>query len=156
MYGQLMQEAQTPQQALDIAAATTRQAHEAAALPSWGPIAAGVFAGLYVTLVGVAMVFELDDPIAWTAAIGAIASFAVWYAIVRWLRRVRRARGLIPVPLAEWKFMVVLVVALLIPDFGFGNPRLGALLQLLAGLIMGGWSWFDQARPQIASWKTRR
>ncbi|MEU0501532.1 hypothetical protein [Nocardia sp. NPDC005998] len=151
-----MQEAQTPQQALDIAAATTRQAHEAAALPSWGPFAAGVFAGLFVTLLGLANALGFDDPIAWTAAIGAIASYAVHYAIARWLRRVRRARGLIPVPLAEWKFIVALLVVLLIPDLGIGNPSLAAWLQLPCGLIMGGWIWFAQARPQTAPWKTRR
>ncbi|WP_405166764.1 hypothetical protein OG203_17675 [Nocardia sp. NBC_01499] len=150
-----MQEAQTPQQALDVAAAATRRAHEAAALPTWGPFAAGVFAGLFVTLFGLALLLGFDDPIKWTALIGAIASFAVYYAIVRWLRRVRRARGLIPVPLAEWKFLVVLIVVLIIPDFGHGNQSLTAWLQLPCGLVMGGWMWFAQARPNGALWRMR-
>ncbi|MEU7143356.1 hypothetical protein ABZ942_28205 [Nocardia sp. NPDC046473] len=150
-----MHDAQTPQQALDIAAATTRQAHEAAALPSWGPFAAGAFAGLFVTLFGLAKVFGFDNPVAWAATAGAIASYGVYFAISRWLRRVRFARGLIPAPLAEWKFMVVLLLVLLIPDFGLENLTVAALLQLLGGLIMGGWIWFAEARPKTALWKIR-
>ncbi|MFD6162565.1 hypothetical protein ACFWF7_03110 [Nocardia sp. NPDC060256] len=150
-----MQEAQTPQQALEIAAATTRQAREAAALPSWGPFAAGVFAGLFGTLFGLAVVFEFDDPIAWTALAGSIAAYAAHFAVTRWLRRVRQARGLIPAPMATWKFMVVLIIVLLIPDSGFGNPSLTIWLQVLAGLIMGGWIWFAEARPKTALWKIR-
>ncbi|MFB8278494.1 hypothetical protein [Nocardia colli] len=151
-----MQEAPTPQQALDIAAATTRQAHEAAALPTWGPAATGVFAGLFVTLLGVANVREFDDPIAWTLTVAALASMAVSFAIGRRMRRLRRARGLVPRPLAEWKFIVVLLAVLIVPGISLGNPTLTVGLQILCGLIMGGWIWYDGARPQTASWKFRR
>ncbi|WP_327142756.1 hypothetical protein [Nocardia sp. NBC_01327] len=151
-----MHEAQTPQQALDIAAATTRQAQEAAALPSGGPFAAGVFAAVFSTMLGLTTVFDFDDPITWAAAAGAVASGLMCFATVRWLRRVRRARGLVPVPLAQWKFTVILVVVLVVPVFGFGNPSVAVGLQVVAGVILGGWVWFEQARPQGMPWKTRR
>ncbi|WP_194838949.1 hypothetical protein [Nocardia sp. XZ_19_369] len=151
-----MQEAQTPRQALDIAAATTRQAHEAAALPTWGPVAAGVFAGLFTGLLTTVNRLGIDDPRAWIAAIAGIASGLAYYTIARWLHRTRRARGLIPLPLAQWKQITVLALIVpTVPLLGLADQRMSGWLPLLCGLITGGWIWFELARPQTAPWKTR-
>ncbi|MEV5649257.1 hypothetical protein AB0L57_13480 [Nocardia sp. NPDC052254] len=152
-----MQDPQTPQQALDIAAAATRQARGAAALLSWGPVAAGVFGGLAASLLCVAADAAMDSPLRWAVVVPGIAGFvsgAVFYLLGRWLRHVRRARGIIPLPPAEWKQIVALLaVVLVVVSLSSGSGSIW--LRVLSGSILAGWIWFQLARPQIG-FGTRR
>ncbi|WP_167474959.1 hypothetical protein [Nocardia arthritidis] len=151
-----MHDAQTPQEALDIAAATTRQAKDATALPMWGPIAAGFMTALTVFLLSTA-IDHSDDPLrASIFGIPGIASGFVYYKLLQWLRRTRRARGIMPLPQPSWKFYLVLILSIaLMPPHGLESSRWDLWLQILSSAIMGGWIWFDQARPRLTPWKAR-
>ncbi|WP_433729184.1 hypothetical protein ACQP0C_41010 [Nocardia sp. CA-129566] len=146
-----MQDAQTPQQALDIAAATTRQAHQAAALPSWVAVATGVFGGLGIAMLTMAGDYDMLGVIGWIAG---IASLTVYSVLVWWLRRARRARGILPVPTKEWKQATVgLLVIVVVPMLGHANSGLYLGMSLLCGVIMGVWSWYEVARPWTTPWQ---
>jgi hypothetical protein len=147
-----MHDAQTPQESLDIALTATRKAHDAAALPAWAPIAAGVFGGLAGVLINDGWG---NPPLAWIAG---IASVLVCVVLVWWLSRARRARGVVPRPLAErpvaqWKQGLLLVLPP--PVFaGVAGSGLDGWPLLVAGSILGGWIWFALARQRAARWKS--
>ncbi|WP_157514033.1 hypothetical protein [Nocardia concava] len=151
-----MTEIQTPQEALDVAAASTRQARDAAALPTWGPIAAGVAGGLAVMLLCTVVEIGVVSPLGWGAGVAGIAAGVVYYRLLGWLKRVRRERGIIPLPLAEWKQNVLLIVVIMVvPPVGLAGSGLDVWLRLLSAAIMGVWIWFTQARPRFTWWKNR-
>ncbi|MFF2554569.1 hypothetical protein ACFVUS_26450 [Nocardia sp. NPDC058058] len=147
-----MHDMHTPEQALEIAAATTRQAHEAAELPTWGPVAAGVLAGLGVALLCAAEA-DFISGFSWIAWIAGTTSIAAALMVSRWLGKVRRDRGLVPAPVSEWKLLLVVVVlAPSVPMLGLAFPAWYGLLCGVAGVIAGGWIWMTQARPRTMPW----
>ncbi|MFQ6327258.1 hypothetical protein ACLMAL_14115 [Nocardia sp. CWNU-33] len=151
-----MQDAQTPQQALDIAAAATRQAHEAAAVPSWGPSVAGLLTALTVMLLDTAVEEDLSTVLTAILIIAAIATSFALLKVAFWMRATRRARGIIPRPPSQWKDEAVSWLAIVIvPCLALVHSGLGVWLRLLASVILGGWVWYSQSRPQTAPWKTR-
>ncbi|MEV6072348.1 hypothetical protein AB0L82_37900 [Nocardia sp. NPDC052001] len=149
-----MHDMHTPEQALEIAAAATRQARDAAELPTWGPVAAGLLAGLGVALFGVAEAqIDFTSALNLIGLIGGTLSLAAFFAVSRWLARVRRERGLVPAPVSMWKvILVVVVLAPMVPMLGLAFPALYGWLCGLAGVIAGGWIWMTQARPRTMPW----
>lgn len=157
MYVVVVTEIQTPQEALDVAAASTRQAREAAALPTWGPIAAGASGGLAIMLLCTVIEIGVVSPVGWGAGIAGIVAGVVYFRLLGWLRRVRRERGIIPLPLVAWKQDILLVVAILVvPPVGLSGSALGVGLWLLSAAVLGGWIWYSQARPRFTWWKARQ
>ncbi|MFJ9371639.1 hypothetical protein ACIRRA_45660 [Nocardia sp. NPDC101769] len=151
-----MQDAETPQQALDIAAATTRHAHEAAALPSWQPVAAAVSGALANLLLCTLVADGIGRPLGWIILIGGIGSGWVYFRLVQRQRRTQRARGIVPLPMGEWKQnMALLVVILVVPLVGHASSGSDGWIRVASSVVLGGWIWFMQARPRILSWKTR-
>ncbi|WP_063065604.1 hypothetical protein [Nocardia violaceofusca] len=151
-----MYDAQTPQQALDLATATTRQAHEAAALPRWQPVAAAVTGALAVLLLCTAIADGVGGPFGWIVLIGGIGSGCAFAVLLQKQRRTQRARGVVPRPPAEWKQNVALLVVLLVvPLAGYAMSGSDGWIRVAAGVVMGGWIWFTQARPRILSRETR-
>ncbi|MFE9580974.1 hypothetical protein ACFYO1_31680 [Nocardia sp. NPDC006044] len=136
-----------------MATAATRRAHAATSLPSWGPVAAGAAGGIAAFLLCTAIDDSGSILVRAILAVAGIAVGAVYFRLLRWLRDVRRARGILPLPIAEWKqnTMVILVVA--ITPIGLGG--LGIWLQLVPSAIIGVWIWFVQARPRISVGKLR-
>ncbi|MFI1912694.1 hypothetical protein [Nocardia sp. NPDC020380] len=151
-----MREAQTPEQALDIAAAATRDANRAAALPGWAPVAAGVSGGLGAVLLVTVLDDGANNPLTWIEAITGIALVLAYLALVRWMRLTQLARGVLPTPVSQWKQEAVPIVVLLaVPMLGLAVAGLDGWRRVLTGAILGGWIWYVQARPQIAAWKQR-
>ncbi|MVU81227.1 hypothetical protein GPX89_28780 [Nocardia sp. ET3-3] len=151
-----MQDAQTPQQALDIAAATTRQAHEAAALPRWQPIAAAVSGALAAFLLCTLVADGIGRPFGWIILIAGIGSGCVVFGFARRQRRLQRVRGIVPLPMAEWKQNVALLVVILaVPLIGHATSMPDASTRLASSVVLGAWIWFMQSRPRILSRKPR-
>ncbi|MFI6046956.1 hypothetical protein ACIA8C_35425 [Nocardia sp. NPDC051321] len=147
-----MQDAQTPQQALDIAAAATRQARAAAALPRWLPPVTGLLAGITIVMLCTAIDDGGDTVLTWIAGILGIASGVVYYKLAQSVRGFRHARGVIPLPLAWWKQEVVMLLAIFaIPTESLSYSGWGLWLRILPGVIVAGWIWYEQGRP----WKSR-
>lgn len=150
-----MQDAQTPQQALDTARTATRQAHDAAAPPGWVPIAAGVLFGLTAVLISTAFDDRTSTPVVWA---GVFAFGSVSVALGWWVSRMARARGIVPrpwalQPVAEWKQILLLVLQPLpvgaLTALGVDN----VWWRLAAGVAAGGWIWFGLSRQWPARWK---
>ncbi|MEU6586514.1 hypothetical protein [Nocardia sp. NPDC046763] len=136
-----MHDAQTPQQALDIAAAATRQAHEAVAVPKWGPMTAGLLSALFVVLIHAVFEDGLGMVLRAILLATTIAVMVALYKLVRWMRDLRRARGVIP--RSSQMNQAVALLWLFLPD-------------VLAAPMLGRWVWHDQAaRPRAMSWKSR-
>lgn len=155
-YLRLMQDAQTPQQALDIAAATTRQARAATALPRWLPPVAGLVAGSIVVLLNVAIDDGGDTPVTWIAVILGIASVVVYCKLVQRLRGIRNARGVTPRPVAWWKHEAVMVLIIVaVPTGNLAYSGWDLFLRILPGAVLGVWMWFELGRPWTAPWKSR-
>lgn len=156
MYGRLMHDAQTPQQALDLAAATTRQAHDAAAVPRWRPIVAGLSAGITMMLLLTAMEDGLSILLTSVLVIAGIATGFVCYRVTRWIRETRSARGIVPRQPSEWtREIVTTVVILVVPFFAVEGSRFELWLRLLSGVLLSGWVWYDLARPRTDRWTKR-
>ncbi|MCP9620810.1 hypothetical protein FOH10_25655 [Nocardia otitidiscaviarum] len=94
---------QTPQQALDTAAAATRQAHEAAAVPRWGPVAAGVLTALAMLLIETVIEDNLSLVVRAILVVAGIAIIVANFKVLWWMRDLRRARGVVPREPSPWK-----------------------------------------------------
>ncbi|MFB8003911.1 hypothetical protein [Nocardia sp. NPDC056000] len=150
-----MQEAQTPQQALDIAVTTTRKAHAAGALPGWQPVAAGVSGALAALLLCTLVADGIGRPLGWLILIGGISLGCAYFGFMQWQRRTQRTHGIVPLPMAEWKqITAILVVSLLVPLVGFAVSGPDGWVRIASSGVLGGWIWFHQARPRILSGKT--
>lgn len=148
-----MQDAQTPQQALDIAAAATRHAHAAAAVPRWGPVTAGVLTALTMLLIETVIEDNLSLVVRATLVVAGIAVIGADFKVLWWMRDLRRARGVIPREPSPWKDEAVWWLALVIvPCLVWVNSEYRLWPRLLTSLILGGWIWYVAARP---SWKSR-
>lgn len=151
-----MQDSQTPQQALDIAAAATRQAHEAAALSRWQPVAAGVSGALAVLLLCTVIADGVGRPLGWGMLIGGICSGWVYFKLLQRQRGMQRDRGIVPLPMAEWtQIIAILVVTLVVPLVGFAVSGPAGWIRVVSSVALGGWIWFVQARPRILAGKSR-
>jgi hypothetical protein len=152
-----MQDPQTPQQALDIAATTTRQAHEGAVLPRWQPIAAAVSGTLAALLLCTVISEGIGRPFGWILLIGGIGSGSVFFGLAQLQRRTQRARGIVPLPMVEWKGIVGLLAVILVPQLvGYAiSGSNGGWVRVASSVVLGGWIWFNLERPRILSWKTR-
>ncbi len=151
-----MQDAQTPQQALDIAATTTRQAHEAAAPPRWQPVAAGLSGALADLLLCTLVDDGIGRPFGWIILIGGIVSGSVYFRLAQQQRRTQRDRGIVPLPMVEWKQMVALLaVIMVVPLAGYALSGSHGRIRVASSVVLGGWIWFMQSRPRILSWKSR-
>lgn len=151
-----MREQQSPEQALDIAAAATRDANRAAAVPGWAPVAAGVSAGLGDVLFVTVLDDGANNPHTWIEAIAGIALVLAYVALVRWMRLTQLARGVLPTPVPQWKLQAVPIVVLVaVPMLGLAIAGLDVWRRILTGVILGGWVWYVMARPQIAARMTR-
>ncbi|WP_405492209.1 hypothetical protein [Nocardia sp. NBC_00511] len=150
-----MQDSQTPQQALDIAAAATRQAHEAAALSRWQPVAAGVSGALAVLLLCTVVEDGVGRPLGWVVLVGGICSGWVYFTLVRRQRGIQRDRGIVPLPMAErTQIIAILVVTLVVPLVGFAVSGPAVWIRVVSSVVLGGWIWFVQARPRILAGKS--
>ncbi|WP_327151319.1 hypothetical protein [Nocardia sp. NBC_01329] len=150
-----MQDAQTPQQALDIARTTTRHAREAAAPSGWIPFAAGAFGGLTAVLTSTAFGDGASNPAIW---VGAIVSGSVFVALVWWLSRTARARGIVPrslteQPVVQWKQSLLLVLPPLLIGAVAALGVDSGWWRLVTGVVLGGWLWFGLSRRWPVQWK---
>ncbi|MCC3312339.1 hypothetical protein [Nocardia africana] len=147
-----MHDPQTPQQALAIATATTRQAHAAAALPRWHPVAAAVTGALAALLLCTVISDGVGGPVGWIVLLGGIGSGCVYFRLVQQQRGIQRARGVVALPMAEWKeFAALLAVLLVVPLVGYAVSGSDGWVRVVSSVVMGGWIWFAQARPRILS-----
>ncbi|RJO79166.1 hypothetical protein D5S18_02115 [Nocardia panacis] len=150
-----MQEAPTPQQALDIATATTRQAHEAAALPRWEPVVTAALGALASFLLCMLVADGIERPFGWMILIGGIGLGWMYFRLAQRQRRTQRARGIVPLPMVEWKqIMGMLVVILVVPLAGHAVSGSDGGIRIASSIVLSGWIWFMQARPRILSRRT--
>ncbi|MFI1918134.1 hypothetical protein [Nocardia sp. NPDC020380] len=145
-----MHDAQNPQQALDIAAAATRQAQEAASLPRWAPISAGVLTGLFLVLMDAVFWLNLGVVLRSIAVIAMIVAGIALYKVTSWIRATRRARGVLPVPPPRWQNNTMSGLLQVI------GPFLFAPAEMLIDAIFGAWIWFTESGRHTTSRKARR
>ncbi|MFJ4656943.1 hypothetical protein ACIP5Y_37245 [Nocardia sp. NPDC088792] len=138
-----MDDAQNPQRALDIAAAATRQAQEAASLPRWAPMLAGVLTGLFLVLMDATLWLNLGVALRSIAGIATIVTGIALYKVVSWMRATRRARGVLPLTPPQWQSNAVWGVFLLAPA------------GMLIDVIVGAWTWYAESGRHTASRKMR-
>ncbi|MFJ4654388.1 hypothetical protein ACIP5Y_24225 [Nocardia sp. NPDC088792] len=140
-----MHDEQTPQQALDIAAAATRRAHEAARVPGWAPASAGVLTALVLVLIDVAIGSDLGLVIRAIAAIAGIAAGIALFKVMSWIRATRRTRGVLPRPASRRQNGAIWWLQQLVP-FQWA--------EILIDVIVGAWIWYTESRFHTP-WKRR-
>lgn len=138
-----MHDAQNPQQALDIAAAATRQAQEAASAPRWAPVSAGVLTALFLVLMDAALWLNLGVALRSIAGIATVVTGIALYKVVSWMHATRRARGVLPLAPPRWQSNAVWWVFLLAPA------------GMLIDVIVGAWTWYAESGRHTASRKMR-
>lgn len=152
----IVNDAQTPRDALDIAAAATRQARRAAAVPGWAPPVGGLLLGGALTLLYTPL---LDSRIGIPAA---LAVGCVLIALLTWLSRRWKTVGVVPrqryqQPGQRWKRVLLFAMLTLLPTFVGSEVKeqTGSYWWVFIpfGIIMCGWGWFALARVQAATWR---
>ncbi|KZM74366.1 hypothetical protein [Nocardia terpenica] len=145
-----MNDVPTPQDALDIASAATRQARTAPAMPRWVPPVGGLLAGGGVFMVNLALHSGGDrNPYLLAAGAAAIVGF---YVITRLLYRQWLNGGVMPrsateEPVQPWKQWAMYWLPMFFICF-VGQLMTGWLV-IPFGLIVGGWMWFQLARRRM-------
>ncbi|MEU6559423.1 hypothetical protein [Nocardia nova] len=152
-----MNDAQSPVDALDIAAAATGQARRAAAVPHWAPPVGGLLLGGALTLLYTPL---LDARIGIPAA---IALGCVLLALMTWLSRRWKTIGVVPrqryqQPAQRWKQILLFAIVVLLPGFvgAAVKEQTGSYWWVFIpfGIIVCGWGWFALARLQPATWRS--
>ncbi|ATL68741.1 hypothetical protein CRH09_23680 [Nocardia terpenica] len=143
----LVNDVPTPQDALEIAAAATEQARTAPAMPRWVPPVGGLLAGGAIVMIKLAP--RSDDGVHPFFVVAALAAIAVLYGITTRLSRAWLDGGVVPrsareEPVERWKQRAMYWLPLIF--FCFLAPLVTGWLVVPAGLIGGGWIWFQLAR----------
>ncbi|MGW5109242.1 hypothetical protein [Nocardia sp. NPDC004123] len=148
-----MSDALAPQDALDIASATTRRARSAPARPRWVPTAGALLCFCSFFLIGDAVAMPIDRAITVRGVAGIVVTVA-FGAFVAWVLREWRNGGVVPRSLAEQPVQRWKRVALgWLPPF-VGVTLLGAMpgwMTIASAVIMGAWMWFQLTQPRAAS-----
>ncbi|QIS21026.1 hypothetical protein [Nocardia terpenica] len=145
-----MNDVPTPQDALDIASAATEQARTAPAMPRWVPPVGGLLAG--GTIVMIKLAPRSDDGVHPFFLVAALAAITVLYVITNRLSREWLNSGVMPrsaheEPVERWKQRTMYWLPLVF--FCFLAPLMTGWLIIPAGLIAGGWIWFQLARRRV-------
>ncbi|MFB7724817.1 hypothetical protein [Nocardia sp. NPDC056100] len=138
----------TPQEALNIAAATTERARTAPILPVWAPPIGGVLGGIAFVLV----CWWLEGRIAAIVGLTAITLIIGIAATFAWSSRAWQNGGPLPrslraEPAHPWQR--ALPTALPLALFIF-TPLLHGWWLIPLGVVAGAWIWFNLSRRQVA------
>ncbi|MEV6773731.1 hypothetical protein AB0N05_34360 [Nocardia sp. NPDC051030] len=138
----------TPQDALDIASASTRRARSAQAGRGWVPPVAALLCFGTFFLFGDMIDMLVDRTITVRGVAGIVVGVAFGF-FMPWVIRAWRNGGVVPrsladEPLQRWKRTALgltpFVAFALLSDSAFA-------------LVMGVWVWIQLARPRIALWR---
>ncbi|GAB2506747.1 hypothetical protein GCM10027167_04060 [Nocardia heshunensis] len=152
-YDAIMSDALTPEDALEIASATTSRARSAPARPRWVPTVGALLCFGTFLLIGDAVAMPIDRAITARGVAGIVVTLAFCLFVSRVLREWRNG-GVVPRSLAEqpvrrWKRVAVGWL----PPF-VGVTLLGAMpgwLTIASAVIMGAWMWFQLSQPRAES-----